>query len=101
MAICDDCKQEMTVAAGCTLETIVIEDEPMTRIRCGAEGRHYGPPSKLRCHDCGVWPGQLHHLGCHWERCPGCGRQLITCGCLDDEEADDWDDEDPGPYAYN
>ena len=32
-------------------------------------------------HDCGVQEGQLHQWGCDMERCPFCGRQLITCGC--------------------
>ena len=35
------------------------------------------------CHDCGVQEGQLHEPGCDMERCPICGRQLITCDCKD------------------
>lgn len=31
------------------------------------------------CHDCGTKAGKLHELGCDMERCPVCGRQLITC----------------------
>ncbi len=37
-----------------------------------------------RCHDCNVAPGGFHHPGCSVERCPRCGGQLITCGCLDE-----------------
>jgi hypothetical protein len=36
---------------------------------------------RATCHDCGVREGQLHEPGCDMERCPFCGRQLITCGC--------------------
>jgi len=35
------------------------------------------------CHDCGVKEGELHKDGCDMERCPKCGRQLITCDCSD------------------
>lgn len=33
------------------------------------------------CHDCGVEEGELHEMGCDMERCPFCGRQLISCDC--------------------
>ena len=35
----------------------------------------------LSCHDCRAEEGQLHLLGCDMERCPNCGRQLISCDC--------------------
>lgn len=38
------------------------------------------------CHDCGIAHGNYHHPGCDVERCPRCGGQLISCGCLDEEE---------------
>lgn len=34
-----------------------------------------------KCHDCGCKEGQFHQPGCDMERCPFCGRQLITCKC--------------------
>lgn len=40
-----------------------------------------------RCHDCNVADGGNHHPGCDMERCPKCGGQLISCGCLDKEDA--------------
>lgn len=39
-----------------------------------------------RCHDCNIKHGGKHHPGCDAERCPRCNGQLISCGCLDDEE---------------
>jgi len=45
------------------------------------------PPIPIRkriCHDCSVKYGQNHKPGCDMERCPRCGEQLISCGCLDE-----------------
>lgn len=37
---------------------------------------------RIRCHDCGVEPGEFHLPGCDTEQCPKCGRQIITCSCF-------------------
>jgi hypothetical protein len=34
-----------------------------------------------KCHDCDAMEGEFHEFGCDMERCPFCGRQLISCGC--------------------
>jgi len=45
---------------------------------------HFDEPDG-RCHDCNIKHGGFHHPGCDVERCPKCGGQLISCGCLDEE----------------
>lgn len=37
----------------------------------------------MPCGGCGREPGELHSDGCPVERCPDCGRQLLSCGCND------------------
>jgi hypothetical protein len=76
MAICEDCGQEMLVAASCTADVLIIQQERFPRVRLT---RPIGPDG--RCGDCGVQSGGFHHLGCDIERCPRCHRQLISCGC--------------------
>jgi hypothetical protein len=42
------------------------------------------------CGDCGAKPGEFHQPGCDVERCPYCGDQLISCGCLSDKKKSRW-----------
>lgn len=35
----------------------------------------------IRCGDCGVKEGQIHHPWCDMEPCPFCGGQLLYCLC--------------------
>ena len=34
------------------------------------------------CDECGTPIGKLHEIFCIRERCPFCGSQLVSCGCI-------------------
>lgn len=74
---CDYCENVMDYGISC-YSTIFYKGLIYKRVPYKHEGYF--------CHDCNVASGQYHHLGCDMERCPICGRQLITCGCFDFEE---------------
>ncbi len=81
----------MRTADGCTLPSVTIDGTDYARHLWRGMPRRFRdglPPA--RCGDCATQPGHLHHLGCDLERCPRCGRQLISCGCLDDENDADY-----------
>lgn len=81
--ICKWCEQEMTAPStvSCT------ENERITIGERDYEAIRFMPVDLGRCHDCGIAPNGFHHPGCDAERCPKCGGQIISCGCLDEPEA--------------
>ena len=90
MAICDFCEKEVSAKGGnpadaCEWNKFVYYPNgdcfPSSTL-------HFNEPNG-RCHDCNIKHGGKHHPGCDAERCPKCGGQLISCGCLDQEEGDD------------
>lgn len=85
MAKCDWCEQEMTEVDNCPVNK-EVEFPDGTKL----PSVPYEDDENLRCHDCNVGSGNYHHPGCDMERCPQCGGQLISCGCLDDEDEDDF-----------
>lgn len=84
MAKCAYCNKEMRRANGCKKFLLISKGIPPRKydpIPFGADG--YGEPGE-RCSDCGALYGHYHHPGCDNERCPVCGGQLITCGCIEE-----------------
>ncbi len=79
MVACEDCNREMTTAASCTADALVIQGERFPRVR--QVRAPTGP--RGRCGDCGIQRGGFHHLGCDLESCPRCQRQLVSCRCPD------------------
>jgi hypothetical protein len=91
MAVCDHCKREMLTADSCVRIPIDIGGVEHEPVRYGREAPSWGAEEGRRCHDCGIAPGGYHHPGCDVECCPVCAGQLISCGCLNREEAEEED----------
>ena len=79
MAVCVYCKQEMVGGTDDCFDAQVKYPDGTIM-----EAVPYDGPE--RCHDCSVKHGGRHHPGCDMERCPRCGGQLISCGCLSEGE---------------
>ena len=54
------------------------------RIPYGSERDDWGAETKP-CHDCRVFKGELHVVGCDVEECPICHNQLLGCDCPFDD----------------
>ncbi len=87
MAVCDWCHGEMTTAASCSVDAFHRKGRRFDMLPFVDESsRRTG---RARCGDCGVLGGGWHHPGCDLQRCPACGRQLVSCGCRFDEDGPD------------
>ncbi len=58
----------------------------LPRIPYGSERDDWGADAKP-CHDCRVFKGELHVVGCDAEECPICHNQLLGCDCPYDDRA--------------
>ena len=90
MATCSFCEREMTTAASCGVEHFHRGGEPVALPRYGRRGGSLFSTG-IRCGDCGVTRGGVHHPGCDIARCPICGGQMFACGCRFDEDGPDDD----------
>jgi len=86
MAICSWCKQEMKTASTCECNKIMIDGVIYKPVKYGEEQVKW---TSERCHDCNIEKGGYHHPGCDIEECPRCHGQIISCGCLDEDEEKD------------
>jgi hypothetical protein len=86
MAICEYCLLEMHDADGCRKLPVQTAEGDFDPIPYGSESRVEPPRPGQRCHDCCALPGNYHHVGCDWEECPRCHRQLIGCDCVPVED---------------
>lgn len=78
MALCQYCGNEMTSSVSCVDDIFSYKGKSYAKIP-------YPTHMSNNCHDCNCPPGGFHHTGCDMERCPVCGGQLISCGCLWEE----------------
>lgn len=81
MAKCKYCGREMLTAHGCVCIPIIHNGRKYKPIKVGAPGDSLEGVENAVCGDCGAHYGGYHHPGCDMERCPVCGRQLISCCC--------------------
>ena len=80
MAICKYCNQDMLTIDDCSANR-TIEYPDGERF----DAKRFWEEIDLRCPDCNIKHGNYHHPGCTKEKCPRCGGQLISCGCMDEK----------------
>lgn len=73
---------------------ILRKDKLYEPIKVGDYGDFYYGDKNAVCSDCGAKYGEPHKPGCDNERCPRCGKQLVTCKCGEIYEVDNKVNED-------
>ena len=84
MTTCSRCKNDMKKVKSCSNNLhIFFESDFRTYPTIPYINPATFDAENPNCHDCGVQIGAKHHSGCDMERCPRCGGQLISCGCVE------------------
>ena len=83
------CGENMLESISCTVAALRIGHDVIEMVRAGDEPWWPSSPGmssgRLRCPDCGVAIGGLHHLECDVQACPLCLNPVSECCCRFDE----------------
>ncbi|MCX5812209.1 MAG: hypothetical protein NT178_06660, partial [Proteobacteria bacterium] len=78
MSLCQHCSKDTEDPKTTTCFNSYVDFEDS----CSLPREPYAEDETERCSVCHVVPGAYHHKDCYMERCPRCGKRLISCGCL-------------------
>lgn len=82
MAMCDFCGKEMEGASSCINSIIRIDGIEYTPLPFEKKDTVFTrEKDTVRCPECNILNGGLHHVGCSLELCPKCGGKWIYCRC--------------------
>jgi hypothetical protein len=78
MSVCECCGKDVEDPKTSTCFNGYIDYQDNTSL----PREPYPEDEAEKCSVCHVVPGAIHHKDCYMERCPCCGKRLVSCGCL-------------------